>query len=154
MTAQKTWTAGDVLTAADMNLYARGGQEMGYAAITANSAAFTAFADVSGLSVTWTAISTRVYELEFIGNVSSTVTADAIQIQITDSANTPINSSIATNLLTTQIQHLYVKARLTGVSGSVTYKIRAARNTGTGTTVIEATTQRPSALWVRDVGAN
>lgn len=153
MVAQKTWVAGDTLTAADMNTYARGGQEMGYAEITVDSSAFTAIADVSGLSVTWTAISSRVYELELWCNVSSSVSGDAIQVQITDSSSAAVAAGFATNLLTTQIQTVVCKARLTGLSGSVTYKVRAARNTGSGTCILDAATTRPCFFVVKDVGA-
>jgi hypothetical protein len=154
-TAQKTWTAGDVLTAADMNTYARGGQEMGYAEITASSAAFTVVADVSGLSVTWTAISTRVYELEFFGNVVSTAGGDSIQVSITTSANTQVALGKSGSTVATFSSQLGVKRRVTGLSGSVTYKVRALRGGGaTGTCTIEASATAPAYFIVKDIGAN
>ena len=154
MTAQKTWTAGDVLTAADMNTYARGGQEMGYASITASSASFTAVADISGLSVTWTAISTRVYELEFFGNVVSTASGDSIQVSIADSSNVQKALAKSGSTVATFSSQLGCKVRLTGLSGSVTYKVRALRAGGaSGTCTIEASATAPAYFTVKDVGA-
>lgn len=153
MVAQKTWVAGDTLTAADMNTYVRGGQEMGYASITSTSSTFTTTADITSLSVTWTAISSRVYELEFVGSVASSVAGDEAAMTITDSSNVQVAGTLA-NLDTAGRRYpCNVKARLTGLSGSVTYKVRGARNAGTGNLSVFANATTPASFHVKDVGA-
>jgi hypothetical protein len=152
--AQKTWTAGDVATAADLNTYARGGQEMGYAEITASSASFTTEADVASLTVTWTAISTRVYKLIFDGNVVSTVAGYLIGIYITDNAHTHVAEGYSGPTGTNLSQCNHFEKRITGLTGSVTYKVRAQRVSGTGTCTINAAAGRPAFFQVLDVGAN
>ena len=158
MTAQKTWTAGDVLTAADMNTYARGGQEMGYILATANtgdgsSITFAAATDVTGLTLTFTAISSRVYEMEAFTNVVSTVVDDHLMISIADSANAVQKTAIATIAKNGQAQTLICKARVTGISGSVTYKVRILRNAGTGFPQVLGTGTFASYFTIKDVGA-
>ena len=154
-TAQKTWTAGDILTAADMNTYARGGQEMGYASVTTNQTGITTVVDVTGLSITWTAISSRVYELEAFVNVSSSAASDNVNVNICDSSNNQIQAAVA-DLSTTvgRLETISVRARVTGLSGSVTYKVRIFRNAGTGTLTVEAGATRPATFIVKDIGFN
>ena len=154
-TAQKTFVAGDTLTAADMNTYARGGQEMGYASITATSSNFTTVADITSLTATWTAISTRVYELEFVGCVASSVAGDEVNMTITDSSNTVVGGTLSDLSATAgRRTPCNVKVRLTGLSGSVTYKVRGTRNAGTGNCSVFASATQPATFQVLDVGAN
>jgi hypothetical protein len=154
MTAQKTWTAGDVLTAADMNLYARGGQEMGYILATADTTGVTAtVTDVTGLTLTFTAISSRVYEMEAFATVGATVTDDYVSLTITDSANTVQKTAITTIAKSGQSQALICKARITGISGSVTYKVRVVRALGTGNVSVLGTGTFASYFTIKDVGA-
>jgi hypothetical protein len=152
MVAQKTFTAGEVLTAANTNTYLRGGQEMGYAEITAASSAFTSVADISGLSLTWTAISTRSYYLMFDGQVASSVAGDRISVYITDGSGTQVTGRTAIVSSVSDVG-LTVACRLTGLSGSVTYKVRAQRLSGSGTTTISASATVPAFFSVLDVGA-
>ena len=149
----KTWVAGDTLTASDINTYGRAGQEAGYTEITATSSAFTAEADVSGLSVTWTAISGRTYMIIFDGAVQSSVANDVIYIYITTSANTHVQELQTLCPVATRVHHVHGFARETGLSGSVTYKIRAERVVGTGSTVVIAASAYPASIQVIDVGA-
>lgn len=153
MVAQKTWVAGDTLTAADMNTYARGGQEMGYAEITATSSTFTTVADITSLTATWTAISSRVYEIEFMGSVQSSVAGDEVLMQITDSSNTVKAGSLVNCDTVNRRYSCPVKARVTGLSGSVTYKLRGTRNSGTGNCSVFASASAPATFHVKDVGA-
>ena len=155
-TAQKTWVAGDVLAAADMNTYARGGQEMGYVAASVDTgpSAMAAATDLTGLTLTWTAISTRVYELEAFVNVSTSVAGDNVVIQITDNAGTVIRSSVADMNAASRTQTVIAKTRLTALSGSVTYKVRGLRNAGTGNITTSGTGTFASYFTVKDVGAN
>lgn len=127
--------------------------EMGYAQITTGSATFTTVADITGLSVTWTAYSNRIYELEFVGNVTSSVAADEAFMTITDAANAAIAGTFSDMPGVAGRRYpCVVKARLTGVSGSVTYKVRGSRNTGTGNLQVIAAAGRPAIFWVKDIG--
>ena len=57
MTIPGGFTAGDVLTAADLNLLP--GAVMGYASVTADQGSITTVADLNSLSVTFTAVVNR-----------------------------------------------------------------------------------------------
>lgn len=154
MTAQKTWTAGDVLTAADMNTYARGGQEMGYAQITADQTGITTVADVTGLSVTWTAISSRVYLLTANVSVTSSVADDRLGVYISDSGGTQKAARFSNGIrIATRELGMIVQYRVTGLTGSVTYKVRAERTAGTGTMTVFGSASSASFFHVQDVGA-
>ena len=154
MTAQKTFVAGDILTASDTNTYLRGGQEMGYAQITADQTTITSVTDVTGLSVTWTAISSRVYLLTVDASVGSSVADDRVGLYITDSANNIKAQRFSNGLRTASAElGMQVMYRVTGLSGSVTYKVRAIRASGTGNMTVYASSTAPSFLLVQDIGA-
>lgn len=126
--------------------------EVGYAEKTANQGPITTIVDVSGLSVTWTASSDREYLLTATSFVLGSTLDDIVNLSITDSSNNPVNSS-QIRIATTGSIKATAEARITGVSGSVTYKVRAAVVAGAGNCTIAAGAGFPAFLLVEDMGA-
>jgi hypothetical protein len=149
------WVAGQRLDAADLNNWMQNlpWGRVGHASITSNSSAFTTVADVSGLSVAFTALADRYYVASFSGIISSTVSLDRIDVQITDSANTVLKESI--NFIPGNSAPMtchFATAPLEPGAGSVTYKIRAERVSGTGSCIIVGAATNPAVITVMDVG--
>ena len=128
MALNTTFTSGQILTAAQMNNLPWG---LAGSSILVNDKAYTTIED-SGLTVTWTADSTRLYKLSFYGVVDQTVAA-LVQYYITNSANTALTEITTKTKTSSEIFTLSAFGLVTGLSGSVTYKVRMETNAGTGT---------------------
>ena len=126
------FTAGQILTADQQNRFPRG--VMGYAIGSANSA-FTTTADITGMSITFTAVASRLYKATFsctldrntAGNVSFFLT-DASNVQIAQyQQGSPAGVEVITfsNLFTVS-------------AGSVTRKIRGGTSAGAATVLFTA----------------
>jgi hypothetical protein len=136
------FSSGAVYTADQANRFPRG--IMAYA--TRNTAGLTTtLADIS-LSVTFTAVANRYYKYTFYAYASNASSAGTMETYITDSAN---NAKGSLNLYVPgggnyTFQNLvYIS---TETAGSVTRKVRAKVQTGTGT-IFE-----PLILIVEDIG--
>jgi hypothetical protein len=86
--------------------------------------------------------------------VLSTVAGDSVLVTITDSSNNSVGGGYVDLNGASRADVCPVKARVTGISGSVTYKVRCQRNAGTGNVAVVAGTGRPAYFTVKDVGAN
>lgn len=128
MPITSNFTAGDVLTAASMNLLPRG--LLASASATNTQTGITTTADVTNLSVTFTAVTGRSYLLLYLDRIGSSVQGDAADFYITNSSNTV--QATGTLICETTTQSIVLAAIVTPSSGSVTYKVRAARAVGTG----------------------
>jgi hypothetical protein len=149
MTIPGGYIAGDVLTAANMNLLPGG--KMGYASITSPQGSITGSAtDITSLTVTWTAVSSRLYRTSFVTLASSTVATDVALVLITDGSGTQ-KTTTSTYLDSTSSFMVSSFLLETGLSGSVTRKLRALR-TGSGTLTIQAATDYPAFILVEDIG--
>ncbi len=121
------------------------------ARIIANVGGITAEQDV-GLSVTWDAIATHVYRLEAHARGMTTSLVGNTRVSITDSANTHLvddDSRTDSAGIVPAGTHLFTDVE--GVSGTVTYKVRAAVLTGGGTGTLAATPE--ARLSVYDMGS-
>lgn len=148
MATPGNFVAGTALTAADMNLLPGG--MVGYVAKGSSQGSITTEADISGLTLTWTAVTDRLYRTTaFTAGILSTVAGDNMIVKITDGSNVlkgcrgSVTAAAATQGLT-----VIAVAIETGLSGSTTRKVRCLRNSGTGTLTFEA----PSFLLVEDLG--
>ena len=148
MALNTTFTSGQILTAAQMNNLPWGIAGKSELALDKT---FTALTD-SGLTVTWTAVASRQYKLTFFGNFTVS-SAGLVQSYITDSSNVAIRETMSSigggNLFPQSTTVL-----LTGISGSVTYKVRIVAGAGTGT--LYGADSRPAlaaAFIVEDIGA-
>ena len=146
-------TAGDVLTAANVNLLPRG--RIAYAQVTANQSPFTTVADVTGLSVTFTAVSGRNYRTSVFFEVSDTVAGDLIIAYLTTGANGQLLRSPFVSYGVSTASYLTVSMAFnsSSLSGSTTHKVRLERNAGTGTVGVVANGASPAHIMVEDLGA-
>lgn len=145
-----TYVAGETLTAVNMELLPKG--RMASASVTANQTGITAVADLTSLTVTWTAISAHYYLI--IGQVlgQSTVATDRLNLFITDGSSTQVSQGSSQMSTANADTSIIAHSLLTGLSGSVTYKLRASRS-GTGTMQMTATATAPSYIFAIDLGA-
>lgn len=118
---------------------------------TSQQGSITSVTDVTSLSVTFTAVTGRRYRLSFQGQVYSSGSGDTVQVQITDSTNAVQNFGIAL-ANSGYSKSIRVDAYVTPSAGSVTYKVRALRHTGSGTVGIDCGSTYPAFLVAEDVG--
>ena len=145
------FTAGDVLTAANMNLLPRG--VMAYAQVIVDQTGISSVTDLTGMSATWTATSSRVYRITVAGEVTATAADGAFVVSLTDTSNVLVKRATDA-CLTTSSRSFGIIYRVTGLSGSITRKVRLNKAGGTGTLTfgtIGAT--NPGFILVEDIGA-
>ena len=132
--------------------------KIAYAQITAGSTTFVGTEiTITGLEVTWTAVTGRLYKISIGTDVTSTVADDEIGVKICDSSNVQKHRGTTVVGLATvsgvdknmTLNMSYVES---GLSGSVTRRVRALRSAGTGTCQITAAADRPAFILVEDIG--
>ena len=122
------FTAGAVLTADQQNRFPRG--VMGYAIGAGNSAVSGTVGDVSGMSITFTAVTDRLYKATFSCTLDQNSTATGAFF-ITDGAN---SAQARYDNLAVAGQSIVTFSNLFTVSaGSVTRKVRASISAGAAT---------------------
>lgn len=119
---------------------------------TSFSAGGAGEADVTSLSVTWTADATRRYRISCHGRGMASAAIGSTRIAITDSANTHVaESDFDARIANTAYGPADASVIVSGISGSVTYKVRALTVTGGGVWTFAAT---PNAyILVEDIGS-
>lgn len=123
---------------------------VGYANKASNTNVSTTTADMSGLSVTWTAVSGRVYRTSFHG-IGSVDTANGyITVSIANSSNGTIQLIRGTGGSSAARFSVSGFVYETGLSGSTTRKARADVNTGNG--LLDGATGYPQQIIVEDIG--
>ena len=146
---------GDVLTATNWNnaaVAAGGGRVASASRTTSQTAIGTSATDLTGLSVTFTATSTRYYRVSvFIPTVIQDTAAGAPVLQITDSAGTVINSATLSISSASYRSPMYVVTFESGLSGSITRKARLLTSNNTCQTSVASTS--PALLIVEDLGS-
>ena len=125
------FTAGAILTAAQQNNFPRG--VMGYFTSTANSAVTTATADVTGATVTFTAVANRLYRATFSCSWTQSDALSFITFLFTDGSNNILNIRYQTIPNNNGFATSTVTFLFTSTAGSITRKIRAATSAGTAT---------------------
>ena len=126
------FTSGQILTAQQQNNFPRG--VMGYAIGSANSG-FTSTADITGMSVTFTAVANRLYKATFSCTVDQNATA-TVSIYLADGSN--VTQAQYQNTAVAGVSMLTFSNLFTVSAGSVTRKIRAATNAGAATVLYTA----------------
>lgn len=134
----------------DLHLASAQGR-VGYAEITA-AQTFTTLADVTGLSVTFTAAASRYYKISVHGLLRSSVANDVAQLVIANAANTTLNVGQVVCANTTFAVGAPVSFVAQPAAGSVTYKVRCVRSSGTGTVTLDAAATYPAFILVEDIG--
>jgi hypothetical protein len=123
-----------------------------YAQVTANQGSITTITDVTGLSVTWTAEAARRYKVTAHSMILSSVNDDICQLWITDSSNVAKTWAAVASRNTGFGVTLVATYLINGISGSQTYKVRAQRQSGTGTITTVAAATAPAYILVEDIG--
>ena len=120
MAANTTFVSGAVLTAAQMNNLPWG--QVGLATKTTDQNVTTK-ADLAGLSVTFTAVAGRVYEVSFTSTILANIASTDVLVYITDGTTT-YSESFGTVVLNAY-QTRCVVVQVTGLTaGSKTIKVQ------------------------------
>jgi hypothetical protein len=149
MAINTTFTSGQILTAAQMNNLPWG-IAGSVARTTSVSALTSSVADITGVSVTFTAVSTRVYKFTFAITGQKISTDGWTAIQLTDSANTQY-IEIDQFAPAGSYWNCSGACFKTGLTGSVTVKLRGLCQSNTSNITVGATA--PIILIVEDIGA-
>lgn len=153
MPGNKTFTA-TTLTAADVNAYLRGGNVMAHASKTADQT-FTTIADVTDLSITFTAIAGRLYEVTASAQILSSVANDIAYLIIADGSNNNLQVGAVLCPSTTYGMSIDVRLLIGYVSGgSKTFKVRCGRAAGSGTLTLAAAATYPAHISAVDIGTS
>jgi hypothetical protein len=138
---------GTALTETNLEKFAGGW--IGHVEVAAVQGSITTEVDLTGLAVTVTVNTSRRIKLEAFGSLQSTVGGDLGAIFIKESAT---QLSAAQKRLETSNTFVYAVAILTPSGGSHTYKLTAARTSGTGTVTMTASATQPAFFLVSDLG--
>jgi hypothetical protein len=147
MTIPGGFVAGNVLTAADMNLLPAG--TIGYASTTTNQTGISAVTDLTGLTLTFTAVAGRRYKITGQIRAVQNTTSSNNTLSITDGAGTAANQSVQSIPAGSGLMH-YVTAVVVPGAGSKTYKLRL--QTGAGTTDTSVGASAPGFILIEDIG--
>ena len=147
MAINTTFTAGAILTAAQMNNLPWG--VAGYANLGTNFTANVTEADI-GVSATFTAVSSRIYKTTLNIPLIDSGAAQILIVSITDNANTGKISGQTSFTASVQRNSLTLVLLETGLSGSTVRKGRAY--TTTNTAIFSGAPIRASIV-VEDIGA-
>jgi hypothetical protein len=121
-----------------------------YATQTTGQASITTEVDLTSLSVTWTAVSNRRYLIMFKVELTASVADGSFTVKLTDSSNTQI-SRATDACLTTASRTAQSSLVVTGLSGSITRKLRMAKVGGSGSLSTNSDATNPSHLTVIDL---
>lgn len=126
---------------------------MGYAERTSNQTGITTMTDLTGLSVTWTAVTGRRYKVTFKVLVFSTVANDDANVWVRNGSSASLNAYGVRAVSTTHGIMVAGSHVLTGLSaGSQTVKLSLERAAGSGSVALAAASTHPSFILVEDIG--
>lgn len=134
----------------DLHLASAQGR-VGYAEITSTQT-FTTLADVTGLSVTFTAAASRYYKISVHGLLRSSVANDVAQLVIATGAGTTLSVGQVVCANTGFAVGAPVSFVAQPAAGSTTFKVRCVRSSGTGTVTLDAAATYPAFIVVEDIG--
>lgn len=125
----------------------------GYAQVTSNQTGITTMTDLTGLSVTWTAVAGRRYRVSFKVLVFSTVANDDANVWVRNGSSTSLNAYGVRAVSTTHGIAVTGSHVLAGLSaGSQTVKLSLERAAGSGSLGLAAASTHPSFILVEDIG--
>lgn len=125
----------------------------GYAQVTANQSGITTMTDLTGLSVTWTAVAGRRYKVTVKVLVYSSVANDDANVWIRNGSSTNLQAFGVRAVSTSHGIAVVGCHVLSGLSaGSYTVKASLERTAGTGSLSIAAGSTFPAFILVEDIG--
>ena len=158
MTASTTYVSGQVLTAGNMNSLpwgivdatAGGTSGRGWVQATSFFQVPTSVADVTGMTLTFTPVTGRLYRARFVTRCDNNSTSQTFTAQITNASNTVLNFK-ELYLIATFSGIMTVETILTGLSGSTTLKARAYAS-AVGNGYFNAGATSPMQFSIEDIG--
>lgn len=131
---------------------------VGQANVTTSQSGINAVVDLTGLSITWTAVANRRYKATFTGTFTTVAGAvgDTYLLTYTDATPTTIQQRSLV-FPTTAFQHNGTQLTTveTGLAaGSVTRKLRYQRFSGTGTGTLTGSSTETAQFIIEDIGPN
>lgn len=128
----------------------------GFAVLSGSSiSGISAEIDVTGCTITFSVTAGRAYKITGNSRLASTTTGDRYRLSITDASNTAMASDTLIEGSTNNNKALTpILFQFPSVSGSLTFKLRAARETGAGTVTVPGGSA-VSGTWIlaEDIGA-
>ena len=125
---------------------------VGVATATANQAGITTQTDLTGLSVTWTAVAGRRYKVSAYTMVTRTVADGTTQVLILTSGGSVFQViSSQPNVAADNLESSGFVIVTPG-AGAQTFKLAITRASGTGTVGLSATANAPAFILVEDIG--
>lgn len=110
----------------------------------------TSIGDVTGMTVTFTAVANRLYKATWLVNVNKSTSTNYVELTFTDSANT-LYAALDATISSNGYANLSGSTIMSGLSaGSKTFKLRAV--TGSDTATIYGASFSPCVLLIEDVG--
>jgi len=140
------FSTGAILTADQQNRFPRG--VMNYVKRTAGNLSFSTATDLTGMSVTFTAVTGRVYRASWLttGQKSTSAGYTAIYCYVGATIVGSVYDTVGVN----EYWNCSASAVITGQNGSVTVKLRGESQTNTSTLFAGGD---PAYLIVEDIGA-
>ena len=123
-----------------------------YSSKTANQGSITTVTDVSDLTVTITCTSSRLYMVQVQAMVLSSVLDDVCLLTITSGSNVAYQRASIVSQNTGFGQNCPVFTIQSGLTGTQTFKLRAERQSGTGSLTVIGGTDYASRIVVSDIG--
>jgi hypothetical protein len=142
-----TFTAGQVLTAAQMELMPKG--YIGSANATTTSGIGSSTTDITGASVTFTALASRRYLITVTGCFQQATSAGLTTLRLRNSAGTTLRFAQFTAPSSTSLYVASFSYNEVPGAGSVTYKMSAETSAGT---VSVSGSGAASSIVVEDIG--
>ena len=145
--AGHTWVDGDAPNTTWLNALPRG--VMAFATVSAAQSGISAEVDVTGLSVTFTAESSRLYLTVVNLHVQQLTSTGGIVLRIADGAGTQVQAC-SENAPANDSRAFHLEHHETGLSGSITRKARIS--TSAGTCTIQGSANTHPIIRVIDLG--
>lgn len=123
-----------------------------YVSYTSFQTGISTITDISALSTTFTADSSRYYRFTVKGLLISTVANDIANVWLTNASNTGYNVDGVLCASTVYGLTSNLSSIVTGLSGSQTVKVRCERAAGSGAIAFGGASTHPAYLLVEDMG--
>lgn len=126
------------------------------ATIATAQTGITTVEDLTNLSVSWSAVSSRLYRITWKFRITGTAANDLAAVYLTDASNGQADRSLheIPALLPAYASVMSIGMHYaTGLSGTITRKLRMERNIGSGSLSAQASGTEIGFLVVEDVGA-
>ena len=149
MTIPGGYIAGDVLSAANMNLLPGG--TVSVASTGSSQTGISAVTDLTLLSVTFTAVASRRYLITGLVNYRQRTSSGLVTVEIAYAGTTVLASWVETHA-TDDYGTAYFSMYHVPGAGSITYRLRAQTSAGTVDINPQGLSTVPSMIIVQDVG--